>query len=396
MNEAGAEQHDVPWHWWNPMTWNPLRRRGRGKIWAEDAKSNIRYLRARLDVIRAREGLLDYAKCDPDAALCSHVQAQSRRREIAATCVNVSKLLDGAQKAAMGEEPRYLPIVSPWTGACIEATYKNIHYAEAAIVRLYDPEEVAFAAPDALRRAKSALADDDPTRRDALRLLHEAEDPHKTCSCSAKRLGEIVTVGHEAADRSRARLHTFRNVVITGAVVTTLLLALFIYFSWKNPTFVSLCFHNDLPPEKPGYTIVCPTRQSLKGATEVGPTSPDLFTIAMLGLLGGALSAAFFIRGLYVNATPYNVAIPLAILKIPAGAMVAVSGMILLAGDFVPGFSAIDKQSQILAYALVFGFAQQLFTQTLDHRAEKLIASVPSKGRRQDLPMAGPSRDDSY
>jgi hypothetical protein len=111
------------------------------------------------------------------------------------------------------------------------------------------------------------------------------------------------------------------------------------------------------------------------------------------GLLGGALSAAFFIRRLYVNATPYNVAIPLAILKMPAGVMVAISGMILLTGEFVPGFSAIDKQSQLLAYALVFGFAQQAFTYVLDQRAEKLIASVPSIGRREDLPVTGQSRD---
>jgi hypothetical protein len=114
----------------------------------------------------------------------------------------------------------------------------------------------------------------------------------------------------------------------------------------------------------------------------------------MLGLLGGTLSGAFFIRRLHVSATPYNVAIPLAISKIPAGAMVAVSGIILLAGDFVPGFSAIDKQSQMIAYALAFGFAQQLFTQMLDQRAEKLVANVPSKGKREELPATGQSRDD--
>jgi hypothetical protein len=77
----------------------------------------------------------------------------------------------------------------------------------------------------------------------------------------------------------------------------------------------------------------------------------------------------------------------------PAGAMVAVSGMILLTGNFVPGFSAIDKQGQMLAYALVFGFAQQLFTQMIDHRAEKLVSNIPSKARQRDFPAAEQSPD---
>ena len=80
-------------------------------------------------------------------------------------------------------------------------------------------------------------------------------------------------------------------------------------------------------------------------------------------------------------ATPYNISIPLALLKLPAGALTALVGIILLAGEFVPGFSAIDKQIQILAYALVFGFAQQLFTQAVDQRAQRLVESVPTKAR---------------
>lgn len=397
MVESSINQHSIVWQWWNPTTWNPLRDGGRGKIWAEDAKSNIRYLRARLDTIQVRTILPDHAKYDSDIPDSDDSASQRRHHvsqaEIAAICANANNLLDNAQRAAIGKEPKYLPLISPWTGACIEATYKNIHYAESVVARLYSSEEVAYAMPDAARRAKNALAYDHPTRRAAFKLLQECKEPHRLCSCAAKQLSEIVAVGHEAADRSRARLRTFRNVLIIGVVVTTLLLTLFIYFCWRNPTFVSLCFYPDPMSQKaPVYTIVCPTHQSANVGD--GPSSPDLFTVALLGLLGGALSAAVFIRNLYVNVTPYNVAIPLAILKMPAGAMVAVSGMILLAGDFVPGFSAIDKQGQIVAYALVFGFAQQLFTQMIDQRAETLVSSVPSKTRQQDLLSAGQLHDD--
>jgi hypothetical protein len=103
-----------------------------------------------------------------------------------------------------------------------------------------------------------------------------------------------------------------------------------------------------------------------------------------MGLLGGALSAAFFIRGLYANSTSYNVLVPLALTKLPAGALTAIVGLLFVSGDFIPGFTAIDKQSQILAYALAFGFAQQLFTQLLDQRARDLTANIPTKAKDID------------
>ena len=138
-------------------------------------------------------------------------------------------------------------------------------------------------------------------------------------------------------------------------------------------------------PNPPDPIVACPTGQSRLARL---PGGADALVIAVMGLFGGALSAGVFIRGLYVNSASYNVALPLAVLKLPVGATVAVAGMILMAGDFVPGFSAIDKQNQILAYALVFGFAQQVFTQMLDQRAEKLISSIPSKARDEGGPPA--------
>jgi hypothetical protein len=35
-------------------------------------------------------------------------------------------------------------------------------------------------------------------------------------------------------------------------------------------------------------------------------------------------------------------------------------------GAFVPGLSALDTPAQILSWAIVFGYAQQLFTRFVD------------------------------
>ena len=66
-------------------------------------------------------------------------------------------------------------------------------------------------------------------------------------------------------------------------------------------------------------------------------------------------------------------------LKGPLGAFTAIVGLVAIQGDFVPGLSVLDSQEQILAYALVLGYAQQVFTRLLDQRAQTLLSGLPSR-----------------
>jgi hypothetical protein len=115
------------------------------------------------------------------------------------------------------------------------------------------------------------------------------------------------------------------------------------------------------------------------GATPLQPSGTDVWIVAGLGLLGGGLASAVSVRNMNHVATPYDVPLALALLKVPTGALTAVAGILLLGGGFVPGLSELDTQRQILAYALVFGYAQQLATRYLDDRATSLLAELPSK-----------------
>ena len=53
--------------------------------------------------------------------------------------------------------------------------------------------------------------------------------------------------------------------------------------------------------------------------------------------------------------------------------------VLLINGDFIPGFSQLDTQGQILAYAIAFGVAQHLVTRFVDQRADDVLSSLPSK-----------------
>ena len=100
-----------------------------------------------------------------------------------------------------------------------------------------------------------------------------------------------------------------------------------------------------------------------------------------MGVLGAALSATLAVQKLRGTAAPYAVPVALAFFKLPAGALTAIAGLLLIKGDFVPGFSHLDSQGQILAYAIVFGVAQHLVTRFVDQRADDVLSSVPRKER---------------
>jgi hypothetical protein len=124
--------------------------------------------------------------------------------------------------------------------------------------------------------------------------------------------------------------------------------------------------------------MACPTSEL---ADTSAPRGGDVAAVALMGILGAALSATLSVQKLRGTAAPYVIPIALAFFKLPAGALTAIAGLLLIKGDFVPGFSQLDSQGQILAYALVFGVAQHLVTRFVDQRADDVLSNLPSKER---------------
>ena len=124
---------------------------------------------------------------------------------------------------------------------------------------------------------------------------------------------------------------------------------------------------------RPGTTAqVCPT------GTDQGPTGGDAALVLAVGLTAGAFAAALSVRGIRGTSTPYGVPVAIAWLKLPAGALTALFGMLMVHGGFVPGLSALDTQGQIIAYSIVLGYAQQVFTRLIDSQAQAVLDKAPS------------------
>lgn len=333
---------------------SPKRRK---RVWAQDVKVDVDIFRARLSAIRTRLVPLTA----PQEATVAHVE----------------KLLQQAEDAANGEDPRFLRLLSWWRGSLIEAAYLNLHAAESEIVPLYNNFEIEAEFPESVARVEASLNRDDPRRVWARFGFEEGQPIERQHAL----LRKLIEVGHNAVDRQHTRLRSFRNIVVMTAMLLGFLVLGFIGIVAVDPTAVPLCF-------SPNDVVVCPAGEAGPDNTIV-PSAQDVLVVALLGLLGGALAAAVSIRNLKGTSTPYDIPVALAWLKVSAGALTAIGAIIAIRGNFIPGLSELDSQEQILAYALVFGYSQQLLTGLIDRRASELLSAVPGKDLATDRPAMG-------
>ena len=170
----------------------------------------------------------------------------------------------------------------------------------------------------------------------------------------------------DACDKNFTRVRSFRNIVLaTSAGLAVVAITLGVIGA-TSPESLPLCFDPGTAEQ------VCPT------GAEQGPTGGDAPLLLAVGLTAGAFAAALSVRGIRGTSTPYGVPVAIAWLKVPAGALTALFGMLMVRGGFIPGLSALDTQGQIIAYAIVLGYAQQVFTRLIDTQAQAVMDKAPS------------------
>src|SRR5215471_10153484 len=197
--------------------------------------------------------------------------------------------------------------------------------------------------------------------------------------------------GRSLSGSPRGLASRIRNVVVVTATLMLLLAIGVAITGLLRPTLIPMCF----APEEAGQaTVVCPTAQSepfvpTGGQPQKGvPTRDidvvvaetakplDLTVIELVGLTAAAIATAAAIRRIKGSSERYGLPVALASLKLPTGAITAFLGLLLMRGQFVPGLSALDTSAQILAWALVFGYAQELFTRLVDQQGQTVLDNV--------------------
>ena len=331
--------------------------------------------------------------------------------------------LAAAREAALGKKP---PEERRWfrTAPLIQRAMSNLDAAEVELLNFAPPRYLLGQMPGMLNHVQRHLPPTDPRRQEFERIAQRVgvKDPdHPLVEKNQKprpekkelalvdriirilyveRLtpaeeiieqerGKIVTVVRGASSealREQLRLRSFRNVLVATIIGLTLLAVGVAIFGWLWPTRVPLCFQPTLASGE--SVIVCPTAYSdrLPADEPPGPilneriaqaVRPwDHFTVELIGLTAAAVVATIRIRNIRGSSEAPGLPVLLAVLKLPMGAIIAYLGLLLIRGQFIPGLSALDTPEQILSWALVFGFAQQLLTRLVDQQGQVVLNSV--------------------
>jgi hypothetical protein len=306
--------------------------------------------------------------------------------------------LKAAKEAAEGRS--YIPR----DGSRIERAMSNLDAAEADLLQLAPEEYLVGQMPALLHHVQRHLTPADPRRVGVERIAerigvrdvtHPAapvdgtELANRTDVIRRERATIVSAVrgASSSALREQTQVRSFRSVVVAMTLLMVAAASLLGLMAWRSPTMIPLCFQ---PSTGDQTTVVCPTGQSplptqpdgeaptrdVDTAIEETVSRSDMVLVEVIGAAAATVAAAAAIRRIRGSSEPYGVPVALALLKLPTGAMTAVLGLLLMRGEFVPGLSALDSSGQILSWAIVFGYAQQLFTRFVDRQGDTVLDSV--------------------
>jgi hypothetical protein len=343
--------------------------------------------------VKELEALLGWARRTPSNAEEAEAMAALTRAMLAH--------LDAARQAATEQHPRRT------NGTRIERAMSNLDAAEADLLQMARPAYILGQLPSVLNHIRRHLRAGDPRRTEvewlAKRLApsdvedetpeaHRVRDEHRRAEIDQHRhaLVSAHRGASSAALREQTRVRSFRNVVVLTTLGMTIVAVALVLIGAMHPSALPLCF---APQQETSFTVVCPMEQSPDQAiTAPGPDGRDaadidvlieatvgrfdIAVIAVVGLTAASIAAAAAIRSIRGTSEPYGVPLALALLKLPTGAVTAVVGLLLMRGQFIPGLSALDSSAQILAWAAIFGYGQQVFTRLVDQQGHAVLDGV--------------------
>ena len=324
--------------------------------WREVALTKIDELEGLVSFIAAEKNPLS----DADVELITHART------------HLSKAKDAAEPQSSGPWKSF----KRWAGGSdVEGAMSHIDAAKANLLRVAPMHFVMGQMSELQSTARHHLPTGDPRRVEIEEVARFAK--HKKLDESLRDAIVFDARGtSEEARKEVMRVRSFRNVLlVTSALLLIASIGLGVLGALR-PTALPICFF-------PGEKVVCPTReatiepgQSPDGVIGTTASSWDIPLIQIVGVFAAAVAAAAALGKIKGTSTPYSLPVALAILKLPTGALTAVLGLLLMRGEFVPGLSALDFPAQIIAWAVLFGYAQQVFTRMVDQQAHTVLDDV--------------------
>ncbi|WP_067466443.1 hypothetical protein [Actinomadura macra] len=275
------------------------------------------------------------------------------------------------------------------TASHVTTAQLHLNSARSLWMKTLTPDELRAHLPSMFELVTKHLAATDPRRVAAEKVGGDLDTAaaQGRFDLSAPQL-QVIIKGVDAARESalleKLRAESFARIVRWMAAALFCLAVSIAALSaiWKAS--VPLCFTpSGGTTMQDGVGIVCPTRSAPPmPADQVGAETgriaerSDYIIVEIVGMTAASIAAASALRKVRGTSTPFGIPVALAVLKLPTGALTAVLGLLLMRGAFIPGLSALDSPAQIIAWAVILGYSQELFTKFVDRQGQAVLEGV--------------------
>lgn len=313
------------------------------------------YARALLDLVRETE-CLPPSKSDeslPTPECLAALIRESLRRAINA--------------AAFRPRGLWAQLRDWYSGASIETAWTELHRAYERLLLIQGEQAVRNRIGSIDAALRNNLKADDPRLTPAISRLQAIAKESKLCSNIRQELRDYERLANEASDEAYENVRSLRNLLIAISGFTIVLLVAFAVVHAFAPAFLDLSG----PATKPPSDAV------------------EVWEVELAGMLGGAIAAVFTIAKLGGFSGTYRLPVYQALIRVPAGAAVALAAVLLIQSKQIDALSAQSGLS-VLAVALVFGYAPDVFLRFMDQKATSLLGETQSKNDPSRPPLTQP------
>ncbi|MGH8917844.1 MAG: hypothetical protein ACRD0H_05805, partial [Actinomycetes bacterium] len=175
------------------------------------------------------------------------------------------------------------------------------------------------------------------------------------------------------ADTGHADARSFRNGLIIVGALLGLVLVVVALVGWVDAGFRSVFDGTDaVAGNRPGGAYV--------------------FELELLGSIAGVTGAVFSLRNYSGFQSAYGLPVVQTFLKGTTGAATGLLGVALIQSGFISTIKA-ETRLGVIGLAVVFGYAQYLFTRLVDQQAQTVLKSASSRNAPGTVPQVAAGAD---
>ncbi len=271
-----------------------------------------------------------------------------------------------------------------------ETAWAWLNRASETLIQFRSSEAIARDIPELQDRLVRHIDPDDPRLGDYLQSLARIEAA--LTSSASPQPPEVLTLGEETNDgesvypplapedrhklqaitravnheevAALGALRAYRNLIL---IVTLFLVTVLFTLPWiaSHLDTSLLAFTTPNSAADPAQT----------GQTQHVVTWLELATVEFWGCVGGLVGTLFALHRLRASSGPLGVHIVQALLKLPAGSLTALFGVVVLQGGLLSHVSP-PTRPELAAYACLFGFSQEALTRLVDKKAGDLVGDL--------------------